>query len=209
MPAWRVGLRRLQRLVRLPVETSGRGTPSLQGMAGRQSACILPRQSVGFAGSSCSHRNITHADKNVKACACGGLCTVCAAQVMEPVRSRCLCVRVPAPSHMAVQDQLALVAKKEGFSLPGDLGARVAVASARNLRRALLMLEVAYVQHGSPLPEDTKVNPPDWEMYIAVSSPQHGACSWLPLCAAGDGNGRAHASQVSRLSELQHCRRVM
>lgn len=88
-------------------------------------------------------------------------------RVMEPVRSRCLCVRVPAPSHMAVQDQLALVAKKEGFSIPGDLGARVAVASARNLRRALLMLEVAYVQHGSPLPEDTKVNPPDWEMYIA------------------------------------------
>lgn len=124
----------------------------------------------GFANSRCSHRNTTHADKNDKACACGGLCTVCAAQVMEPVRSRCLCVRVPAPSHMAVQDQLALVAKKEGFSLPGDLGARVAVASVRNLRRALLMLEVAYVQHGSPLPEDTKVNPPDWEMYIAVSS---------------------------------------
>lgn len=87
---------------------------------------------------------------------------------MDPVRSRCLCVRVPAPSHMAVQEQLALVAKKEGFALPVDLGARVAVASQRNLRRALLMLEVAYVQHGAPLPEDTKVNPPDWEMYIVV-----------------------------------------
>jgi hypothetical protein len=69
---------------------------------------------------------------------------------------------------MAVQDQLALVAKKEGFSISGDLGARVAVASARNLRRALLMLEVAYVQHGAPLPEDTKISPPDWEMYIMV-----------------------------------------
>lgn len=77
-------------------------------------------------------------------------------------------MRVPAPSHMAVQDQLALVAKKEGFSISGDLGARVAVASARNLRRALLMLEVAYVQHGAPLPEDTKISPPDWEMYITV-----------------------------------------
>lgn len=61
-----------------------------------------------------------------------------------------------------------MVAKKEGFALPVDLGARVAVASQRNLRRALLMLEVAYVQHGAPLPEDTKVNPPDWEMYIVV-----------------------------------------
>lgn len=92
-------------------------------------------------------------------------------QVMDPVRSRCLCVRVPAPSHMAVQDQLTLVAKKEGFSLPGDLGARIALASARNMRRALLMMEVAYVQYGVPLPEDTKINPPDWEMYIAVSMP--------------------------------------
>jgi replication factor C subunit 3/5 len=73
---------------------------------------------------------------------------------------------------MAVQEQLALVAKKEGFALPVDLGARVAVASQRNLRRALLMLEVAYVQHGVPLADDTKISPPDWEMYIGVS----GAC---------------------------------
>jgi replication factor C subunit 3/5 len=71
---------------------------------------------------------------------------------------------------MAVQEQLALVAKKEGFSISADLGARIAVASQRNLRRALLMMEVAYVQHGAPLPEDTKVNPPDWELYIAVST---------------------------------------
>lgn len=89
-------------------------------------------------------------------------------QVMDPVRSRCLCVRVPAPSNMAVQDQLALVAKKEGFALPVELGARIAVASTRNLRRALLMMEVAYVQHGVPLPEDTKISPPDWELYIQV-----------------------------------------
>lgn len=86
-------------------------------------------------------------------------------RVMEPVRSRCLCVRVPAPSHMAVQEQLALVAKKEGFALPADLAARVAVVSHRNLRRALLTLEVAYVQNGVPLPEDARINPPDWEMY--------------------------------------------
>jgi hypothetical protein len=71
---------------------------------------------------------------------------------------------------MAVQEQLALVSKKENFSISADLGARIAVASQRNLRRALLMMEVAYVQHGAPLPEDTKVNPPDWELYIAVST---------------------------------------
>jgi len=101
---------------------------------------------------------------------------------MEPVRSRCLCVRVPAPSHMAVQEQLALVAKKEGFALPADLAARVAVVSHRNLRRALLTLEVAYVQNGVPLPEDARINPPDWEMYCQVSMQCH-----RPGCCASQG----------------------
>jgi replication factor C subunit 3/5 len=103
---------------------------------------------------------------------------------MEPVRSRCLCVRVPAPSHMAVQEQLALVARKEGLALPPELCARVAAASHRNLRRALLMLEVSYVQAGPVLSQDARVMPPDWELYIAVS-------------AAGRQAGRAGRGQRS------------
>lgn len=90
------------------------------------------------------------------------------AQVMEPVRSRCLCVRVPGPSHAQIQKQLSLVARKEGLSVPVGLGERVALLSQRNLRRALLTLEVAYVQHGG-LDEATKVQPPDWELYCMVS----------------------------------------
>ncbi|WIA08571.1 hypothetical protein OEZ85_008000 [Tetradesmus obliquus] len=85
-------------------------------------------------------------------------------KVMEPVRSRCLCVRVPGPSHAQIQEQLSLVARKEGLSVPVGLGERVALLSQRNLRRALLTLEVAYVQHGG-LDEGTKVQPPDWELY--------------------------------------------
>ncbi|KAF8072622.1 RFC3 [Scenedesmus sp. PABB004] len=86
-------------------------------------------------------------------------------RVMEPVRSRCLCVRVPGPSAAHVQEQLALVARKEGVALPPSVAAHVAAASGRNLRRALLMLEVAYVQGGGALSEATKVAPPDWELY--------------------------------------------
>eukprot|EP00879_Flechtneria_rotunda_P030668 GHRR01033334.1.p1 GENE.GHRR01033334.1~~GHRR01033334.1.p1 ORF type:complete len:183 (+),score=45.93 GHRR01033334.1:322-870(+) len=86
---------------------------------------------------------------------------------MEPVRSRCLCVRVPAPSHAHIQEQLAFIARKEGVTLPPPLASRVALTSQRNLRRALLMLEVAYVQQGPQLKEDTQVQPPDWELYTA------------------------------------------
>eukprot|EP00775_Hariotina_reticulata_P010486 gene10486-10645_t len=86
-------------------------------------------------------------------------------RVMDPVRSRCLCVRVPGPSYAAIQEQLALVARKEGFALPPAVSSRVALGSQRNLRRALLMMEVAYVQQGGALPEETKVQPPDWELY--------------------------------------------
>lgn len=99
-------------------------------------------------------------------------------QVMDPLRSRCLCVRVPGPSNAHIQEQLSLVARKEGFTLPTAVSSRVALASHRNLRRALLMLEVAYVQSGGQLADDTKVLPPDWELYIMVS--QYHCCILHP-----------------------------
>ena len=49
-------------------------------------------------------------------------------QVIEPLRSRCLCIRVAAPSLGEVQHVLAVVAKREGLALPEELGARIAKA---------------------------------------------------------------------------------
>ncbi|KIZ03184.1 Replication factor C subunit 3 [Monoraphidium neglectum] len=86
--------------------------------------------------------------------------------VMDPVRSRCLCVRVAAPSNDVVQEQLFAVAKKEGLQLPAPLAARIAASSLRDLRRALLTLEVCRVQQ-YPFREDQAVAPADWEAYVA------------------------------------------
>lgn len=86
---------------------------------------------------------------------------------MDPVRSRCLCVRVAAPSYEAVQAQLQHVAKKEALTLPPPFAARLAAASQRNLRRALLVMEVARVQQ-YPFKEDQRVPPLDWEQYVMV-----------------------------------------
>jgi replication factor C subunit 3/5 len=66
-------------------------------------------------------------------------------KVIEPVRSRCLGVRVAAPTEDMISSVLMSVTKKEGLSLPPVLAQRVARASGRNLRRALLMLEATKV----------------------------------------------------------------
>jgi DNA polymerase III delta prime subunit len=47
-------------------------------------------------------------------------------QVIEPVRSRCLCVRIPAPTNAEVQRMLGHVAKKENLALPDGLSDRIA-----------------------------------------------------------------------------------
>lgn len=48
--------------------------------------------------------------------------------MIEPLRSRCLCIRVAAPSLEEVQHVLAVVAKREGLTLPEELGVRIAKA---------------------------------------------------------------------------------
>jgi len=87
-------------------------------------------------------------------------------RVLEPVRSRCLCVRVPAPSLDEVQKVLLHVAAEERLHLPAKLAARVAFASQRNLRKALLALE-ACKAHQYPFTEDQEVQLADWELYVA------------------------------------------
>ncbi len=76
-----------------------------------------------------------------------------ACKVIEPVRSRCVCIRVSAPSKDDIKDCLSHVAKKEGLVLPSPLADRIAGASGRNLRRAILMLETCKVKQ-TPLAEN-------------------------------------------------------
>lgn len=68
------------------------------------------------------------------------------ANIIAPIRSRCLLVRVAAPTHEEICDVLAKVGAKEGFTVIEELNLRIAKESARNLRRALLMFEALYAQ---------------------------------------------------------------
>ena len=67
-------------------------------------------------------------------------------KVIAPIRSRCLCLRVAAPTVEEVSSVLLAVAHKEGVKCPPALAERIARASDRNLRRAVLTLEACKVR---------------------------------------------------------------
>jgi replication factor C subunit 3/5 len=55
-------------------------------------------------------------------------------QVIPAIKSRCLGIRVAAPSVEDVVSVISNVAKKEGCNLPNELAHRIAEKSNRNLR---------------------------------------------------------------------------
>ena len=68
------------------------------------------------------------------------------ANIIAPIRSRTLLIRVAAPSESDICQVLAHVSKKEGWANIDGLNNRIAAESGRNLRRALLMFEAIHAQ---------------------------------------------------------------
>ena len=68
------------------------------------------------------------------------------ANIIAPIRSRTLLVRVAAPTHDDICKVLQKVGKAEGWPEAEGLNKRIARDSGRNLRRALLMFESVHAQ---------------------------------------------------------------
>jgi replication factor C subunit 3/5 len=68
------------------------------------------------------------------------------ANIIAPIRSRTLLVRVALPTEDDICNALRLAGKKEGWAHAEGLNRRVAKESGRNMRRALLMFEAIYAQ---------------------------------------------------------------
>lgn len=66
--------------------------------------------------------------------------------IIAPIRSRCLLVRVAAPTEDEIKEVLAKVGKKEGYKGSVALETKIAKECGRNLRRALLMYEAVHAQ---------------------------------------------------------------
>lgn len=87
-----------------------------------------------------------------------------ATRVIEPLRSRCLGIRVALPNRDSVISVLRDVAARERVELPDTLADQIVATSGRNLRRAILQLEATRVACGSTqLRADAQVMRGDWE----------------------------------------------
>ena len=83
-----------------------------------------------------------------------------ASRIIPAIKSRCLLVRIAAPSSEKMIETLATIAKKENFATDHSLLNQIVAASERNLRRAILMLETCKLS-GSKTPVL-----PQWQTFI-------------------------------------------
>ena len=65
--------------------------------------------------------------------------------MIPAIQSRCLLVRIPAPTEEEIITVLQNIAKKENCQLPLELAEKIAEKSNRNLRRAILLTEACRV----------------------------------------------------------------
>ncbi len=93
------------------------------------------------------------------------LCCENLSRVIDPLRSRCLPIRVPCPSVEEISTVIKEVGRLEGIRVPDAFATRIAETSERNVRKSLLCLEASRSQ-SYPFKEDQKVQIPDWELYI-------------------------------------------
>jgi replication factor C subunit 3/5 len=104
-------------------------------------------------------------EKYVSTCRIIMLCTS-VSRVLGPLKSRCVPIRVPAPTHEQILTTLTTIAKKERVAFPDALLKDITMKSGRNMRKAILMMEGAYVQ-GIPTEGETMAAPTaDWEQFI-------------------------------------------
>ncbi|TPX31741.1 hypothetical protein SmJEL517_g05020 [Synchytrium microbalum] len=94
------------------------------------------------------------------------MCCNSTSKIISPIRSRCLLVRVPAPSVEEMMTGLQRVAHKESVKLPEAFARKLAEEADGNMRKAVLMLEAAKVQQ-YPFTDDQIVTKPDWEEFTA------------------------------------------
>ncbi|KAJ8027897.1 Replication factor C subunit 3 [Holothuria leucospilota] len=99
------------------------------------------------------------------------LCCNSTSKVIPAIRSRCLGVRVAAPSEEQIAQILQNVCKKENLTLPPELAKSIASKSERNLRKALLMCEACKVQQ-YPFSYNQAIPEADWEVFLQETANQ-------------------------------------
>ncbi|PWN40121.1 P-loop containing nucleoside triphosphate hydrolase protein [Ceraceosorus guamensis] len=97
------------------------------------------------------------------------LCSTSTSRIIAPIRSRCLLMRVGAPSQTEMTAVLQHVAKRESFRLPDSTCEQIFADSGGNVRKAILVLEALRMQ--SPdFSGSLSIAKPDWETYAIATA---------------------------------------
>jgi replication factor C subunit 3/5 len=93
------------------------------------------------------------------------MCCNSVSKIIEPLRSRCMVIRVSAPNPDELKSCLKAATTGEHLDVSDRFLNSIAERSNGNLRRALLLLESSAAQYGKKL-DSQKVIEPDWQCYI-------------------------------------------
>ena len=97
----------------------------------------------------------------------------CVSKVIEPLRSRCLSIRIAAPSHETIVDIVKDIAMQERVTINHEFAKQIAIKSNRNLRRALLMLQVSSTESNQLIMDGNndhnkkgRIKTAPWQLFI-------------------------------------------
>jgi len=95
------------------------------------------------------------------------LCCNSISKVIEPLRSRCLLMNVPAPTNLEIRTALIELLKKEKIKISLEFVEKVVDVSERNLRRACLLLQMNYQrQKKKEINNQTKIIRLPWQIFL-------------------------------------------
>ncbi|XP_055334938.1 replication factor C subunit 3-like [Paramacrobiotus metropolitanus] len=97
------------------------------------------------------------------------LCCNSISKVIPAIRSRCLNIRVAAPTEDEILRIIQKVCKEEKVNIPNELVKRIVQQSNRNLRRALLTTEATKIKQ-YPFQSGAAPVLPDWEVYLTKTA---------------------------------------
>jgi len=95
----------------------------------------------------------------------------CVSKVIEPLRSRCLSIRIAAPKHQEIVEIIKDIANKERITINDQFAKQIAIKSNRNLRKALLMLQVSSTENNQLIMNNNnnnkdRIKQAPWKLFI-------------------------------------------
>ncbi|GMT23341.1 hypothetical protein PFISCL1PPCAC_14638 [Pristionchus fissidentatus] len=93
------------------------------------------------------------------------VCGESLSRVIDPLRSRCMAIRVGAPTDAQIEDAITNVCRQEKFTLPPSVTKKLIEFAKGNTRRALLSME-ALCPKTDPVKPGDDVPMIEWERYL-------------------------------------------